>query len=621
MMYIRVDRQAWHGLCFTLFCFLAWPVAAQQPAASGPVTNPTAVWSAWGGAAEFKLKPLILADMGLAISVPERFKGGEARIVLPALNLGSLEFHAPQGQFDDFLNGTLGFEAPLTLVRNQRQVSMTRLFVEPHRGERFPSLQLRDDNGRILFIAKNIHVFTRPAEQRLVMERMDVTISEELAALLGEPAFAGIMIGELALGANLNIPAGAETEVRGGTCAERPKWPTQGFIADVGLTTMDDIQDVGTVVVGPDTFELVAPSSSLQNLQGLDGADVAWYRKFNGTFPPYNNDQHPYLIWNLYRVANGRLEQIGASGVKHAFLTINVGCTINCGDGGIPGASGHILWPGCEDTYGVGNNDSPSDIGPRAEINPRTGVFVSTGSFFDQNGDGVQDNGSNGLGENRLRVLRDDLLTPGAQYFFESWYVIRDDSNIFNSMGIRPVTPTNTSGDLWAYPFGTFVVGPAIDQWVPPATDPGTGNQNVTFQNADVGHLKLAVQSQDLGGGVWRYTYMLMNFDVERGISSLIIPVTGGVLSNVSIHDADHDPGNDWTFSSNGGQGLLFSAPAGNEIKWGTGYAFSFDIEDAPPVQRKVGVNFGPGVGPPNAAPTIVSPADPDLLLRDGFED
>ncbi len=619
-MNINDGRRARLGLCGAAVFFLISAAGAQQPAAPGPVPNPTAVWSAWGGEAELKLKPMILNDMGLTVSAPERLRRDEARLELPALNLGSLEFHAPQGQFDDFLNGSLAFEAPLVIARGGREVRLSRLFVEPHRGERFPSLQLRDNSGRILFIAKNIHVFARPTEQRLVMERMDVTIGEELAALLGEPVFAGIMIGELALNANLNIPAGAETEVRGATCADRPKWPTQGFIADVGLTTMGTIQDVGTVTVGPDTFELIAPSSSLKNLQGLDGADVAWFTKFDGIFPPYNNDQHPYLIWNLYRVVAGRLEQIGASGVKHAFWTINEGCTINCGDGGIPGAENHILWPGCEDTYGVGNNDSPVDIGPRAEVNPRTGIFVSTGSFFDQDGDGVLDNSSSALGENRLRVLNTDLTTPGAQYFFESWYVIRDDSNIFNSMGIRPVTPSNTSSNFWDYPFGAFVTGPAIDQWVPPATDPNTGSQNVTFQNPGVGHLKLAVRSQALGNGLWRYNYMLMNFDVDHGITAFIVPVTGGILGNVSVHDVDHDPGNDWTFTTNTGQGLVFSAPPGNEIKWGTGYTFSFEIENAPPEQRKVAVNFGPGSPRPSAGSTLVAPADPDLLLRDGFE-
>ena len=39
---------------------------------------------------------------------------------------------------------------------------------------------------------------------------------------------------------------------------------------------------VGTVEDGSGTFELITPSSSLINLQGLDGADVPWFEKFTG---------------------------------------------------------------------------------------------------------------------------------------------------------------------------------------------------------------------------------------------------------------------------------------------------------------------------------------------------
>ena len=75
---------------------------------------------------------------------------------------------------------------------------------------------------------------------------------------------------------------------------------------------MGSVSDVVQLTTAEGTFELVAPSSSLVNLQGLDGADVPWFTKFTGPFPPYNNDQHPYLIWNMYRIdSNGKMEQIG----------------------------------------------------------------------------------------------------------------------------------------------------------------------------------------------------------------------------------------------------------------------------------------------------------------------
>jgi hypothetical protein len=87
--------------------------------------------------------------------------------------------------------------------------------------------------------------------------------------------------------------------------------------------------------------------------------------------PPYGNDQHPYLIWNLYRTnSDGRLEQIGRSGVKHAWLTTNGSCLDSTAE-----HDSHILGRGCLDTYGTGNNDTSSDLGPRSEIVPATGIW------------------------------------------------------------------------------------------------------------------------------------------------------------------------------------------------------------------------------------------------------
>ncbi len=610
--------------CLALALLGSVPAMAGSLVERSAVSNPTEIWSAWGGQAQFKFAPLVLRDLKLEISTPDQVIKGAlsytaAPVQMPIANLGSLAFHAPFGHFEGFVDGQLTINQPMSMrLHGGREVSWQTMIVSARETGDFPGLQIHDGNGNLLFTTANIHVYIDQIANQLTMERMDVSIAGELARRLGQPAFAGHYIGEMVLGAQLNVPDGALTEVRGGTCADRPKWPTEGFVADVGLTNMNTIQDVGSLSTAQGDFELVAPSSSLQNLQGLDGADVTWFQKFTGMFPPYNTDQHPYLIWNMYRVdSSGRMEQIGRSGIKHAFLTINVGCTINCGDGGIPGAGGHILWPGCRDTYGVGNNDSPGDIGPRDEVNPLTGVFVSTGSFFDQNGDGQQDNSSSALGENRMQVLREDLQTPGAQYFFESWYVIRDDSNIFNSMGFNQVTPDNTSGNNWSYNQGPFTVGAVIDEWVAPATDPATGSQNVAFFSPSVGHFKLAVRTTDLGGGLFQYDYMLMNFDVNAGIAALTFDGVGSVEpGSVIFHDVDQDTGNDWSVSTGP---LRFTAAPGAQMPWGNGYTFSFIA--GPPVAGEVTVSIGDNGGATsNRRIEILTATQPEVLLVDGFE-
>jgi len=279
----------------TMIGAVSAPAWAAPDTARAAISDPTTIWSAWGGGAEVKIHRSIPQDMELEISAGDSRRQGNS-VSWSGLNLGSLEFHAPQGQFEDFLNGAMAFDAPMVFERLGNKVSFDRLFIEPRHGGRYPMLQLRDDQGRVLFYARQIHVFTDDAKQRLVMERMDIHMTEALASLLGEPLFANQYLGELALEANLNIPAGAQREVLGGSCAGRPKWPTQGFRADVGLTDMGFLQDTGQVTVGPDTFEIITPSSSLKNLESLDGADVPWYRKFTGNFPPHNNDQHRHNI-------------------------------------------------------------------------------------------------------------------------------------------------------------------------------------------------------------------------------------------------------------------------------------------------------------------------------------
>lgn len=607
-------QRAGHFSCksIAISCFLllfSWTVNAQSIVDRSSITNPTEIWSAWGGQVELKLQDDIFVDWGLSLRANE-LSGAGHYFQVPVQNLGSLEFHSPAGNFAGFIDGSLTLNQSFILANNEASVSWSEMVMRPADGFPFSALQLQDGAGNVLFYATNIHVYVAQERDQLVMERMDIFVSESLAQRLGRPGMANQFIGELAMELNLNVPAGAQTEVLGTMCSDRPKWPTDGFTADVGLTNMNTIQDVGTISADGDTFELIAPSSSLVNLVGLDGADVPWYTKFMGTFEPYNNDQHPYLIWNLFRVdSNGVIEQIGVSGIKHAFLTINSNCTLNCNDS-------HILWPGCGDVYGVGNNDSNRDVGPRFEVNPLTGVFVSNGSFFDPGNQGFQTNDSDAPGENRMHVLREDLQTPGAQYFFESWYVIRDDSNIFNSMGYRPITPNNVSGNSWTYGLDPFAVGPVIDQWVPPGTDPATGSQNTTFNNAtDIGHFKLAVRTEDIGSGQFRYTYMLQNFDVAEGIAGLNLNASLSGITSVGFHDVDQNASNDWAVV---GADIDFRASVGNQMAWGTAYTFTFI--GGPPLPGRATVRYGDVTSGRTVDVDILVPALGESLLADGFE-
>jgi hypothetical protein len=325
-------------------------------------------------------------------------------------------------------------------------------------------------------------------------------------------------------------------------------------------------------------------------LKNVGVTDVPWIAKFAAPGPPYNNDQHPFLIWNMYRVSNGRLEQIGASGAKHAFLTLNTNC-------GCP--SGNTLWVNCEDTYSVGTNNASGSISPRTEITAHTGVWARCGSIFDRNCDGIQDSvpGFTGAADSRrMGVAEPDLQVAGAQYFADGWYVVRDDTNIYNTMAYRPVTPS-FNGTTWTFGLGTQALGAVADAWVNPL-NPGANADNQKFASHE-GHLTLAVRATDLGGGRWRYNYALTNHDYDDGIVSFSVAVPlGATVTNTYFHDPDRDAKNDWVAVASPGM-LSFQppkspmTPAAFAMDWGLLYTFSFEVDAAPTSVRGTSVYLG----------------------------
>ena len=94
-----------------------------------------------------------------------------------------------------------------------------------------------------------------------------------------------------------------------------------------------------------------------------------------------------------------------------------------------------LLWPGCEDVYSTGNNDSNFNQGPREDIIASEGLFWSTGSFFDPGSTGSQTNNSTTY-ENRLMIEEAELSTAGADYFLDSWYVVQYDVGYLEFHGL-----------------------------------------------------------------------------------------------------------------------------------------------------------------------------------------
>jgi hypothetical protein len=133
--------------------------------------------------------------------------------------------------------------------------------------------------------------------------------------------------------------------------------------------------------------------------------------------------QHPVIAQNIYRLKNGRFEQIGQSFLKHSFQSLNSPGCATCVQ---PPMGGAQLGVGCSDVYGAGYNGSQGNLGRRSTVNPTTGVFSWP----------PPPPATDAIGQ-RLQVFTSDIdpsLNQGALYFGEAQYVTADDAQWVNPL-------------------------------------------------------------------------------------------------------------------------------------------------------------------------------------------
>lgn len=517
-------------------CMVALALAAVVPAGAWAADE---AWTLKTGAGRLAFHPEISRDLGIQVGVnaPADKHG---RMVTTFEASGRLELRAAGPLFKDIGAGELRLSSTGILRLGNTDVALDGLTVQRGLEERTFSLVASD--GRILFWADHMHFMVDRELGQIRFFNLDLRLAPEAARALGDERYADTFVAVMELAGPVVIPPGGAEEPD--SCAN----PNYGLPDnDTAMLSIGSVQQMASE---PATGRIaVAPSSTVINV-GV--TEVPWHEKFSGNFPPYNNDQHPYLAWNMYRLSNGVMEQIGISPLKHAFLTINAGC--NCNDP-------HIFGVGCNDTYGTGNNDSLFDLTPRNEITAFSGVWKRCGSIFDPDCNGVENSPPprSGPMDRRMAVATSDFGVPGAVYYLDSWYIVRDDTNIFNQ-GWRTITPTNAGGGNWIFtPLGNMNIGTVLDQWVNPA-NPGPNAQALPITTS-LGHLRLVVKAFDLGGGQWRYEYGLQNYDFDPRIKSFTVPLPAGVtVTNPGFHDPDQDAGNNWT-ATIGSNAITWLAP------------------------------------------------------------
>ncbi len=582
--------------------------------AAAESTSTERLWRAQGGELRLRLNEDLLALYGVRVRLPKTPLDSRepAFALFPIVRQGGLELRVGRQGLLALAGGTVEARGWLVLESAAGEIRLEPLRLRA--AEAKAELELLDGAERPLLRIAHPMIGIREEERRLAVHTSDLIVLPALADRLGIAALSGKTVGELRL--RLPIVEGptedplivkcASPNFHGTPHPQGGTYQTDVLLESISWHTMRCRNAAGSGPCdgpGGDDGEVVfAPGAALRNGDDPRTADVPWFRKFQVSPYPYpypGNDQHPYLIWNLYRIVDGRLEQIGASGLKHAFYTINWYCAPGaCGAGG-----GNILGRACYDIYSQSSNDYGPELGPRRELIPFTGQWGRCGSIFDPGCTGSQTHPApNGPYDHRLRVRESQLAA--SEFLAEGWYVIQDDVDIYNTMGHVPVS-IHFDGFSWSPAVsGPMTRGPVIDRWVNPVVHPARNRELTGAQ----GRVKVAVRAaalascppgSGLGPTCHRFDYAVQNLDFsvtqtsgvppnlrvlsQRGLRRLRIaldPAIGVHLPDDAFADHDTDPSNNWT-ASRDASGVRFEGPEGGDLHWGMLYRFSL-ITDQP---------------------------------------
>ena len=410
---------------------------------------------------------------------------------------------------------------------------------------------------------------------------------------------------------------------------QKAQWKVAPFLVTLGVFVGGAAAVIGTVMAGQDGA--IGPDIVVSDLYdtrkwGTVGDKTAYSvatescnRGDEDAQWDSGSNKHPVIGQNLYRLKDGRFEQLGMSWLKHGFYALaQSNCGLACQNPG----TGSLLGVGCTDPYSADLNGAHSRLGPRAPVNAFTGEFPYP--FQTPAGTGDLDG--------RIQVENADIdpaMNPSALYFVEGQYVTADDAtrgNGLNNASYREVT-VGAGLDLFLQS-STQEALPAIYAWEVNDTAVTTSVVQVPAE----GIFNLAYKATANGDDTWRYEYAIHNLNSHRSAQSFSVPILPGtVITNAGFHDVDYHSGEpfsnvDWSITVDDVGGSVTWATQdfatnenANALRWGTMYNFWFDADVEPSeAMASIGL-FRPGT-PSEVGFTIMAPAGNAMVFVDGFE-
>ncbi len=531
----------------------------------------------------------------------------------------SLELSSTNGILDELFAGSLRHNGGLMIVARGAEVWFSDLTVSAIGGGFVIRASDKSFADAVLELKDLKLGFDRPTQQ-VFIEAIELVISATLSRSLGDASLAGESIGMLASRAGLVLTRDESIVPGDGT---------YGGVA--GGNNGTNCWNVGEPLVGPDV--IVGVLYSVGNYSNFGGTDAFSFGTVSCNIGSQNlqwvaaTNQHPVIGQNVFRLKNGRFEQIGQAWLKHGFTALtNNDCGCGCN-----GVGGTQLGVGCSDPYSAGLNGGQDGQGPKFEVNAHTGYFEYPYS------EGNQGPTGNSIYK-RVQVAISDInptLNGGGQYFVEAQYVTPDDaaaSHQNNNCSYREIDFTDDNFDgNWdvdlAAGSSTQREQPAIRAWK-------DNDATVTETNVQVPNDGLVIVSSkatSLGGGMYHYEYAVQNVNCDRSIGSFTVPFQPGtVVQNVGFHDVAYHSGEpydgtDWS-SSVSSSDVTWTTQTyhnnsnANALRWGTLYNFRFDANSAPiTIHTTLGI-FKPGA--PNAvtATAVVPAGSPPMCGNEVIE-